>query len=129
MGYFDEKLPPQVLVVDDSEGIRDCLACFLRASGYRVVEADEGLAAQAILMKEQLALVITDLEMPVGNGWDLLTFCHATRPELPVLLMSGSTLGRRPEVERWAAGFLPKPFQFDKLRGEVRRHVARVPSQ
>lgn len=119
-----EKLSSQVLVVDDTKEIREVIARCLRRSGYRVLEAEDGLAAQIILSTEHPALVISDLEMPVSDGWDVLAFCHAHQPRLPVLIVSGATLGQRPEIERWAAGVLPKPFDLLRLRTEVERLIS-----
>ena len=126
IGYSDEKLPPQVLVVDDTKEIRDSITIILRASGHGVLEAEDGLAAQTILMNERPALVISDLEMPVCDGWELLEYCHEQHPDVPVLIISGAALGRRPEVERWAAGFLLKPFSLSRFRTEVQRLVLRA---
>jgi CheY-like chemotaxis protein len=123
---FAENLSPQVLVVDDAREIRTCLSFLLRAIGYRVLEAEDGMAAQTILSVEHPALVITDLEMPVCDGWSLLTFCHAKHPELPVLICSGSAIGKQPQVEGWAAGYLPKPFDVEMLRTEVQRLISQA---
>ena len=117
-----EALPPQVLVVDDTMEIRYCLAAFLRAKGYRVLEAENGLAAQMILTAEHPSLVISDLEMPISNGWDVITYCHTHCPEIPVMILSGA-LGKRPEIESWAAGSLIKPFSLPCLRAEVERLI------
>lgn len=113
--------PPKVLVVDDAKDIRDCISSFLRASGYRVLQAKDGLEAQLVLTNERLALVISDLQMPVSDGWDVLAFCHAKHPATPVLIISGAVLGERPDIECWAAGFLPKPFDVDRFRAELQR--------
>lgn len=124
--FPDKKLPPQVLVVDDAKEIRDSITIILRASGYGVLEAEDGFAAQAILRTRQPSLVISDLEMPVCDGWDVLEYCHAQHPNLPVLIMSGAALGRRPEIERLAAGFLAKPFSLERFRGEIHRLIYRA---
>ena len=126
MRHSDEKLAPKVLVVDDTTEVRAFVAFLLRASGYRVIEAEDGLAAQALLANEHPALVITDLEMPVCDGWSVLTYCRARLPNTPVLIMSGVALGRRPEIERLAAGFLPKPLDLARFRSEVHRLVGRA---
>ncbi len=124
--FPSEKLPPQVLVVDDTNEVRSFLTAALRRSGYRVLEAEDGLIAQILLMSEHPALVISDLEMPVCDGWDLLTHCHTQYPGMPVLLISGNSPGKRPEIERWAAGLLRKPFDVVQLRTEVQRLVRRA---
>jgi CheY-like chemotaxis protein len=118
---LEEKVPPLVLVVDDSSLIRVLIAHVLRGAGCRVREAADGAAARQILQREAFALVITDLEMPGGDGWDLLAYCHAQHPAIPVLIASGAVPGRRPEVECLASGFLPKPFVLSRLRAEIER--------
>ena len=116
-------LAPLVLVIDDAVETRRLITLVLRARGYRVLEAGDGLVAKLILMTEQPDLVISDLEMPVCDGWAVLAFCHEHCPGLPVMIVSGGALGLRPEVECWAAGTLPKPFDVARLRAEVERLV------
>ncbi len=115
--------PPQVLVVGDFKDVRDCIGVILRSGGYRVLEAEDGLEAQLILSNAHPDLVISDLEMPVSDGWDVLTFCHAQHPGTPVLIVSGGALGQRPDIECWAAGFLPKPFDLARFRAELHRLI------
>jgi two-component system C4-dicarboxylate transport response regulator DctD len=117
---------PQVLVVDDSKVIRDTIVWMLRVSGYRALAAENGFAAQLLLMAEHPILIISDLNMPLGDGWELLTFCHKHCPEVPVMIVSGEGLGRHPEIERWAAGFLAKPFDFQKFQDAVGQLISRA---
>ena len=126
MRHSNEKLPPTVLVVDDTTEVRAFVSFLLRASGYRVIEAENGLAAQALIAHEHPALVITDLEMPVCDGWSVLTYCRAQQPNTPVLIMSGVALGRRLDIECLAAGFLAKPLDLARFRAEVHRLVGRT---
>jgi DNA-binding NtrC family response regulator len=70
------------------------------------------------------ALVICDLEMPVGSGWDLLIYCHDYWPKIPVILISGGALGKRPEIECLAAGTFDKPLDLGRLRAEIKRLVS-----
>ncbi len=123
---FDEKLSPQVLVVDDSRHVRDFMALLLELGGYRVLKAQDGNSARELLQTERPHLVISDLEMPAGDGWDVLTYCHARHPDLPVLIVSSAPFGRRPEVESWAAGYLPKPLNLPQFHHEVERLLTRV---
>ena len=126
VGDSATKRPVQVLIVDDAEDIRDYLGVVLRSNGYRVLEAADGLVARSILKLEHPALVISDLEMPVSDGWEVLTFCHDHCPETPVMIVSGAALGRQPEIERWAASFVPKPFSIARFRAEVERLISRA---
>ena len=123
---IEEKLSPQVLVVDDSRDVREFVALLLRLSGYRVLKASDGNSARDILKTEHPDLVISDLEMPAGDGWDVLTYCHAQHPDLPVLIVSSATFGRRPDVESWASGYLPKPLNLVRFHDEVQRLLSRA---
>lgn len=124
--YSGGELPPHVLVVDDTEQIRDLLGVIVHYCGYRALKANDGLAARDIVMNAHPALVICDLEMPVGSGWDLLTYCHDYCPKMPVILVSGGALGKRPEIECLAAGTFEKPLDLGRLRAEIKRLVSRA---
>jgi len=79
-----------VLVVDDSEMVRDMLVGILRARGYRVIEGVDGRDALARLAHEMPDLVMTDLDMPGLDGFGLLEQLRA-RPEtarLPVVVLT-----------------------------------------
>jgi DNA-binding NtrC family response regulator len=117
---------PRVLVVDDSKVIRDIIVWLLRISGYRALAAENGFAAQLLLQAEHPILIISDLNMPLVDGWELLTFCHTHHPEIPVMIISGEGLGKHPEIERWAAGFLAKPFDSRKFRAAVDQLISRA---
>lgn len=112
---------PRLLVVDDSAAIRDSVAQMLKFSGYQTSKADGADEARVLVAHEPPSLLITDLNMPFGNGWELITYCHAHHPELPILIVSGEPPGARPEIERHAKGFLSKPFNFHELLAEVAR--------
>ncbi len=122
----DKKLPPQVLVVDDSYEVREFVSLLLRLRGYRVIVAPDSVAARKVLESEHPALVISDLEMPAGSGWDMLVYCHVCHPGMPVLIISGTALGGRPEIECLAAGFVAKPFDLKHFNHEVERLLCRA---
>lgn len=117
--------PLEILVVDDDGEVRDAAARTLHTAGYRTLTAPGGDAAQKLLGDVPPALVLTDLWMPHGNGWDLLLHCQKRWPLMPVLLMSSTPPGLHPDIECWAAGFIMKPFSSAKLLSEVGRLAAR----
>ena len=117
--------PLHVVVVDSDQELRHTIVAGLRTAGYRVQAASGANSAKALLADQPPALVLTELWMPDGNGWDLLLHCQMRWPLLPVLLMSKTSLGQQPEIECWAAGFLPKPVSMSQLLSEVSRLAAR----
>jgi DNA-binding NtrC family response regulator len=81
---------------------------------------DEAVGLIAIRMP---ALVISDLRMPHGSGWDLLMTIQRHWPQLPVMLMTSGAFGLYPNIERWAAASLEKPISPILLLSEVDRLV------
>jgi len=74
MSLHDRSLPParaRVLVADDSDVTRAVLRRYLCGAGFEVIEARDGAEAAVGAMREQPAVVITDLEMPVMDGYQL----------------------------------------------------------
>lgn len=107
----DEKL---VLVVDDEPVIRRMLRRTLERARFRVIEAEHGEQAVAILRsgEHDVAAVLSDVSMPVMGGIELTEHVHRAHPGLPVVLSSGlhghselaAQLGER------LHGYLPKPY-------------------
>lgn len=81
--------PPRLLVADDSPIERTALAHFLRKSGYLVIEAENGNAALLHLKNATVDLLLLDLNMPQGDGFEVLTYLQTHRRALPVVLLSG----------------------------------------
>lgn len=80
---------PEVLVVDDDEGIRTTVAEILRASGYRVAEADDGDVALDMLAKHEVSVLVLDIRMPRVDGLSVL---EALDSPPVVLLVSAFTV-------------------------------------
>ena len=110
---------PTVLVVEDDPQGREVIASVLRRDGYGVVLASDVAQARAVTSTTPLDLVLTDVALPDGSGFDLLEELRRTRPELAVVLMSGRTVTEL----AGAADALAKPFSLDQLRGCVERQL------
>jgi two-component system chemotaxis response regulator CheY len=80
---------PQLLVADDSQVQRSALSAFLRKRGYAVAEAGDGVAAVRHLKSCPVDLLLLDLNMPQGDGFEVLSYLQAHRRALPVILLSG----------------------------------------
>jgi PAS domain S-box-containing protein len=119
-----------VLVVEDSELLRNLIAQFLRASGYKVLLAPDG--EQALKVAGECAgaidLLLTDVVMPVLGGQELAAKLSAKYPNLTVLFMSGytnSALTHQGAMEN-DRSFLQKPFSPDVLLTRVREVLDRA---
>ena len=116
-----EESPATLLVVEDEDAVRDLILLMLHFGGYRTQSASGGDEARGLLTVRPPALLITDLEMPAGSGGDLIAFCRARHPDVPILIVSGVPRGRHPEIERCTNGYLTKPFDHRELLATVAR--------
>lgn len=81
--------PLSILVAEDEEGIRDLLAHWLSDCGHRVQTVDGGQQALRHLHNENFDLVITDVVMPDGDGFELIPAIRKIQPEARILAISG----------------------------------------
>jgi len=106
-----------VLVVDDNPLTARWVESLVRRMGFAVVVAIDGEDAIQRLTEQPVETVISDVEMPAMNGFDLLQFIRLRWPDLPVILMSAtSNLERRETARRLGAiAFLEKPVNSEQL--------------
>ena len=106
-----------ILVVDDNPITARWVESLVRRIGFEVIVAFDGEDAIHQLAAQPVETVISDVEMPVMNGFDLLQFIRLRWPELPVILMSATSTAERRETARiyGAKAFLEKPVNSDQL--------------
>jgi CheY-like chemotaxis protein len=106
-----------VLVVDDNPMTARWVEALVRRMGFNTAVAFDGEDAIRQLAEQPFEAVITDVEMPVMNGFDLLQFVRLRWPDLPVILMSATGNAERREAARayGATAFLQKPVNSDHL--------------
>jgi DNA-binding NtrC family response regulator len=116
-----------ILIVDDEEGVRDSLAHWLAADGYRVDTAPDGETAIARLAAQAYALLLVDLKMPGLDGLAVLQQARTQQPALPVILMTAyatvDTAVRA--MKSGAQDYLVKPFDPEALSQMV-EHLLRT---
>lgn len=109
---------PVILVVEDDAIVRMLIVDVLEELEYAVLESEDRAGALAILndSEQALALMMTDVGLPDGDGISLATQALGLRPGLPVLIASGYA-----ETVENPAGtqVLGKPFSIDQLRDKV----------
>jgi CheY-like chemotaxis protein len=120
---------PQLLVADDSPIQRKALCSFLRASGYDVSEAGDGQAVVRHLKDCAVDLLLLDLQMPRGDGFEVLAYVKEHRRALPVVLLSGMpvdeiqrNMNRRHQHE--LPSLLLKPVDPEQLIQIVELHLS-----
>jgi CheY-like chemotaxis protein len=118
-----------VLVVDDEESVREMTACMLRQLGWEVVTAVDGKDGVTRFRKQsdQIRFVVLDLNMPVMDGWQVLSAMRRMRPELPVLLCTGHNQDSVFNPDPAITGVVFKPFRIAELQQSVSRLLSPIP--
>ena len=115
----------RVLIVDDSRSMRQLVRSALEAGGHEVHEGEHGRAALAVLQRQQVDLVVTDVNMPEMDGL-ALTRAIRQRPThrfTPILILTTEHTDEMKQRGRaaGATGWLVKPFNPAQLRQIVER--------
>jgi two-component system chemotaxis response regulator CheY len=113
----------EVLIVDDSEAMRKLIVRVISLSGFetgRCFEASNGQEALDILRSNWVDIVLTDVNMPVMNGEELLECVAADEMlrSIPVLVVSTDATSHRVDrmMSLGAKGYVAKPFSPETLR-------------
>ncbi|WP_058087959.1 hybrid sensor histidine kinase/response regulator [Aquabacterium parvum] len=119
---------PLVLVVDDSLTVRRVTQRLLAREGYRVNLAKDGLEALESLAQERPAVVLSDIEMPRMDGFDLVRNIRADQKlaGLPVIMITSRIAQKHRDyaAELGVNHYLGKPYREEELLALVARHAA-----
>jgi CheY-like chemotaxis protein len=114
-----------ILVVDDEENFRTVSKATMERFGYQVVVAAHGAEAVAIyaLQRHNIALVLTDMDMPIMDGVATIHALKAINPEVKIVCSSGmeSKAGSARAAEAGVAQFISKPYNSETLLKTVAR--------
>ncbi len=117
----------KILIVDDSESIRELVGMTLESSGYHVTKSVDGEDALEKLSGHSFDLIITDLNMPKLDGIGLVKAIRAMKElaGLPILLLTTESQNEKKEEARsaGATGWIVKPFAQDKLMAVVQKII------
>jgi DNA-binding NtrC family response regulator len=116
--------PPRILVVDDDPSIRLLCRVNLELDGHEVLEADTVARARKALSGGDVDVVLLDIHLYGERSDVLIAECHAQRPPIPVVLVTGSADVTQDSLGE-ADAILPKPFELGELLTTVSR-LARV---
>ncbi|MEW5701320.1 MAG: response regulator [Candidatus Zixiibacteriota bacterium] len=117
----------KILVVEDNPNMSSLLADMLEVFAVESVRASDGEDALRKLSDENIGLVISDMRMPKMSGTELLAAIKDKDPRLPVVLISGYSLGESDDRETAgrADGFLMKPFRMNDIKDILERLYVR----
>jgi two-component system cell cycle sensor histidine kinase/response regulator CckA len=117
--------------VEDEPGVRELASQFLRASGYSVLEAPDGVKALEVAEKHSgpIHLLLSDMVMPRMGGPELVERLRAARAGMKFILMSGYSEYNGTEFRQADSPFhrLGKPFSMATLIGKVREALEPQP--
>ena len=119
---------PLVMVVDDSITVRRVTQRLLQREGYRVVLASDGLQALAKLAEERPAVVLSDIEMPRMDGFDLARNIRgdARLAKLPIIMITSRIAEKHREHARELGvdHYLGKPYSEEELISLVKHYCS-----
>jgi CheY-like chemotaxis protein len=115
------------LVVDDTRTVRSYIGAVLQEDGFETLEASNGVEAFTLVTRldGRLDLIITDVEMPGGDGVSLARSVLARFPNIPILIVSGN-FQPSPNLK---VEFLEKPFRPTELLEVIRKMCPRLVSR
>ena len=114
-----------ILTVDDSSSVRQMVSFVLKDAGYQVTEAEDGQDAVNKMSETSIDMLITDLNMPIMNGVELIRWARSNGPHkyIPVIMLTTESQDEK-KLEGKAAGatgWIVKPFKPDQLLSVVKR--------
>jgi DNA-binding NtrC family response regulator len=115
-----------ILIVEDKDSLRTMLRHALEGQGHAVLEARDESEAVQQLGQSRPVVVLTDLKLPVGDGFGVLRAAKELDPDLPVVVMTayGSIQDAVTAMKEGALDFLAKPIDPDHLLLMVERAIA-----
>jgi len=115
----------RVLVVDDSLSVRKYISSFLNARKLKTYSAANGNEALKILQETEVDLIITDLEMPVMHGYELVSRIRASDmyKHIPIIVLTSRSTGKHKDkaLELGADEYLVKPFDERSLVSSLKK--------
>ena len=114
-----------VLVVEDDADLREAICDTLQLNEISFHGAENGLAAERFLASHSASLVLSDVQMSPGNGYELLSSIRSSQIDVPVILMTayGSIPQAVDAIQAGAVDYLVKPFEVSNLVSTVRKQI------
>jgi chemotaxis protein histidine kinase CheA/CheY-like chemotaxis protein len=115
----------RVLIVDDSLSVRKYLSAFLTTRNLKVYSASNGGEALKMLEENEVDLIITDLEMPIMHGYELVSRIRASSKwkGIPIIVLTSRSTGKHKEkaLELGADDYIIKPFDEAGLMESLKK--------
>src|SRR5712671_4533933 len=120
-------VPMRILVAEDDAPLADFLRQRLVQEQFAVQLASDGIEAQRLAANQAFDLVILDLNLPGTAGLDVLRNIRSQKPDLPVMVVTGSSMveERVRGLDAGADDYVAKPFAFAELAARIRAVLRR----
>ncbi|RWC69315.1 MAG: response regulator [Mesorhizobium sp.] len=117
-----EEQLPTVLLVDDSQSLRELTAMSLRQSGFDVTAFSGGAQALAAIEREpeRFDVIVTDFAMPLISGIDVIRFARSLRADWPALIVTGYADAEKISDRPHDVALISKPFEDAHLVAAIR---------
>jgi two-component system, response regulator, stage 0 sporulation protein F len=113
----------KILIVDDNQGVASVIQMMLEIEGHEVCSALNGHDGYLAYLQFHPELVITDIQMPGENGFELMNHIREQDPAIKTIYMSGNLEQFYPLIEAeknlYRINYLDKPFSREELMGRV----------
>lgn len=112
---------PTILIVDDEAEVADTCARVLKALGFSCLVAYDGPQALSLFDSQKPALVLSDINLHIGDGFEIARYVRQRSPGTPIILMTGYHRADSPQKasQVGAAAYLRKPFTNSELISSI----------
>ena len=116
-----------VLIVDDFADARDMMSIYLMDGGFAVAEAENGEEAIAAALRDQPAIILMDMTMPVMDGWEATRLLKADPKTqgIPIIALTGHDLTAADRAALGCDSFIVRPCPPAQVVAEVARVLGR----
>jgi len=114
----------KILLADDDPGVRDTLRRVLESENYDVVTAGTGRETSAKFMEALPDLVLLDLNMPEGDGWEVFELMNNSRPLVPVIIITARPHQYNHAADLGVDAIMEKPLDLPSLLKTIAAFVA-----
>ncbi len=121
--------PYHIVVIDDERAMEMLFNAFfdkeLSSGKIKITYLEEPTTFFDILNEDQIGLVMSDINMPVMNGYEFLDRLQQSHPNIPVYMISayGGDEHIEKAISKGATGFFVKPFDFDIIKAQVKEQM------
>ena len=123
-------MPNTILIIDDEPELADTCARVLGGAGFACLLAADKGSALLLFERDHPSLVLSDITLPDGDGFEIVSYIRQKSPNTPVVLMTAyhSSAAEQDALDAGASAYLRKPFANSKLISTIESLIGRPTS-